>query len=426
MASLYRRDFLASSLAAGISLSTSSILRANDANRTVVLALMGANDRGSQLAKSFAKRSDVRIAYVCDPDERAIGKGIDVVTSQGGPKPEGIKDFRHALEDPHVDGLICAAPNHWHAAATLATCAAGKNIYVEKPASHTAEEGEMMIAAAKKSGKAVQVGMQRRSGPLYHEIIDLVHSGALGTARYAKAWYYRVRPSIGTGQEVSPPSWLDYSLWQGPAPERPYRDNILHYNWHFFWHWGNAELGNNGVHTLDICRWALGVGLPDRVSVSGIRSRYDDDQQTPDTTTAIYDCDGKTIVWEAVSWSAPYGNSGAVGMEIRGDEGTMFIDDLGYTIYDLKGKVVKQNKGSRGDDEHIANFLDAVREGKATNANIEEGHISAMYCHLGNMAYRTNQILEIDSDTGRTKNNQEASQYWGREYRPGWSPQELG
>lgn len=426
MTIVHRRSFLIGSLAGGLALAARRTARANEANRTVVLALMGANDRGSQLAERFAKRSDVRIAYVCDPDERAVAKGIGVVKSQSAPVPTGVKDFRRALDDPAVDGLICAAPNHWHAAATVAACGAGKHVYVEKPCSHTPEEGELMIAAAEKSGKAVQVGMQRRSGPLYHEVVERIRGGAIGDVLYGKAWYYRVRPSLGQGKEMAPPSWLDYSLWQGPAPERPYRDNILHYNWHFFWHWGNAELGNNGVHTLDICRWAMGVDFPSRVTVSGTRARYDDDQQTPDTTVATYDCDGRMIVWEAVSWSSPYSAAGSVGIEFRGSEGAMFIDDVGYTVFDLKGKQIERKEASRGDDEHVANFLDAVRDGAPTNANIVEGHKSAMFCHLGNIAYRTGQSLEVDSSSGKITNNPAADDYWGREYRPGWSPSELG
>ena len=425
MAKFDRRDFLIGSMATGIGLTAQHIAQANKANRTVVLALMGANDRGSQLLHLFANRPDVRIAYICDPDERAIDKGVNLVTSLGGAKPTGIKDFRHALDDPAVDGLICAAPNHWHAAATVATCAAGKHIYVEKPASHTAEEGEMMIEAAKKSGTAVQVGMQRRSGQLFQEIVDRVQSGVIGPAHYAKAWYYRIRPSIGHGKPTAPPAWLDYSLWQGPAPEQPYRDNILHYNWHWFWHWGNAELGNNGVHTLDICRWTLGVDFPSRVYVTGTKSRYEDDQQTPDTTVATYECDGRMIVWEAVSWSSPCNSGGGVGVEFRGDAGTVVVDDRSYTIYDLKGKIVEKKEAGRGDSEHVTNFLDAVRDRTPTNANIEEGHRSAMFCHLGNISYRCGQPLDVNSTTGRIENNQEALTYWGREYRPGWSPREL-
>ena len=256
---LSRRTFLAGSAAGLVALSARRA--AADANSTVVLALMGANNRGSQLATEFAKLKGVEFAYVCDPDERAIAKGIDAATSGGGRKPQGLKDFRKALDDPAVDGLVCAAPNHWHAAATILACAAGKHVYVEKPCSQTPDEGERMIAAAKSSSRVIQVGTQRRSGPLFRDAIERVHNGEIGDVRLAKGWYYDDRPTIGRGKPANPPAWLDYNLWQGPAPEQPFRDNVVHYNWHFFWHWGNGEVGNNGVHTVDLCRWALGVGL---------------------------------------------------------------------------------------------------------------------------------------------------------------------
>jgi predicted dehydrogenase len=405
-----------------MALAAGSRVRAVSANDTVVLALMGANSRGSQLAQGFAKQPTARIAYVCDPDERAIKKGIDAYTSKGGPTPKGIRDFREALDDPAVDGLICAAPNHWHAPATILACAAGKHVYVEKPCSHSAEEGELMIAAARKAKRVVQVGMQRRSGSLYQEVMDKVRGGAIGEVRLAKSWYHVTRPSIGKGKEAPIPEWLDYSLWQGPAMERPYRDNMLHYNWHWFWHWGDGELGNNGVHTIDLCRWALGVDYPTHVAVNGGHLRYDDDQETPDTMTASYRCGDKLLVWEGISWSKPYVNNSGIGVELRGDGGTLHVDDTGYTIYDTEGESKGKVKGGRGDAEHLKDFLDAVHDGHRTAADIEEGHKSALFCHLGNIAYRTGSTLELDAANGHIVGSGEAQKYWQREYRPGWKP----
>ena len=419
MSKLDRRTLLAGAAASAV-LTAAPRTRAADANSTVVLALMGANNRGSQLALGLVDQASARIAYVCDPDERAIAKGIAAATSKGAPAPKGIRDFREALDDPAVDGLICAAPNHWHAPATILACAAGKHVYVEKPASHSAEEGELMIAAARSANRVVQVGMQRRSGDLYKQAVEKVRGGAIGESLYAKSWYHVVRPSIGRGKQADPPAWLDYSLWQGPSPETPFRDNILHYNWHFFWQWGDGELGNNGVHTIDICRWALGVDYPSRVTVAGSRLRYDDDQETPDTTTATFECGDKIIAWENVSWLKNYQTESSIGIEIRGADGTLVLDDGGYTIYDSERKVVEKDQGGRGDAEHLADFLDAVRDGNRTHADIEEGHKSALFCHLGNIAYRTGKPIEVDPDNGHVRDNAEAQSLWSLDYRPGW------
>lgn len=421
MPTLNRRDFMAGTVASAV-LASAVKGASPSANDTVVVALMGANDRGSQLARQIANIPGIEIAYVCDPDERAIGLGIEAATVKGGRKPKGIKDFRKALEDPAIDALICAAPNHWHAPATCIACDAGKHVYVEKPCSHTAAEGEMMIAAAVDNKRVVQVGMQRRSEPVYQKAVEKVRGGALGKALYANSWYCRKRPSIGRGKEVKPPEWLDFDLWQGAATPQPYRDNLLHYNWHFFWHWGDGELGNNGVHTIDICRWVLGVDFPDRVTVAGSKLRFDDDQQTPDTINATFECDGKIISWSAVSWSPPYAVGGDVGIEIRGEDGIMTLGDSGFTIYDNNRKVVEEFKAPSDGYAHLKNFASAVREGATPNAGVVDGHRSALLCHLGNISYRTGESLEIDSTTGKIKDNDTAQKYWACEYRDGWLP----
>jgi len=422
MGALDRRTFLARATAATVALASGKRSRAAGANDTVVLALMGGNNRGPQLVNGFAKQKGVEIAYVCDCDERALAKGIEAVTSNGGRKPKGVKDFRKALDDPAIDGLICAAPNHWHAAATILACAAGKHVYVEKPASQTAAEGERMIAAARAAKRVVQVGLQRRSGPLYRKVIERIREGAIGRALYASSTYNANRPTIGHGKQTNAPAWLDYDLWQGPALARPYQDNLIHYNWHFFWHWGNGELGNNGIHTIDICRWALGVDYPSKVTAAGSKLRYDDDQETPDTCTATFDCDGRTLVWEGISWSRRNNRKSQIGITVRGENGEIYVDDDGYEMYDPEGKTVESDKLSRGDAEHLQNFLDAIRDGATLNADIEEGHRTTMFCHLGNIAYRTGQPLSVDSSTGHVRNNPAAEALWTREYRDGWMP----
>jgi predicted dehydrogenase len=422
MSEYNRRQFLATAAAGTVALQVGRTSRAASANDTVVVAVVGANNRGSQLATGFAKQKGLEFAYICDCDERAIGKGIAAATSNGGRTPQGLKDFRRALDDPAVDAVIVATPNHWHALATILACAASKHVYVEKPVSHTADEGERMIAAARASKRIVQSGLQRRSGPLYRTVVDRLHSGKIGRVLYARSWYFNDRPSIGRGKETSPPAWLDYDLWQGPAPERPYRDNLVHYNWHWFWHWGNGELGNNGVHMIDICRWALGVDYPSQVTASGAKLRYDDDQETPDTCTVNFECNGLSIEWEGISWSRPYQTSSQIGMEFRGENGSLYVDDDGYTIYDSDRKVVEKDKLGRGDSEHQQNFLDAIRNGAQLSAEIEDGHKSTLLCHLGNIAYRTGQTLEIDPSNGHIRNNLAAEKLWTCDYRQGWMP----
>jgi predicted dehydrogenase len=423
MKPINRRIFLVGATAATAALASRRSARADSPNEKVSLAIMGAHNRGSQLAEEFLKLPLAHVAYICDCDQQWVQKGLDAAVAAGGSKPKGINDFRRALDDSSVDALVVAAPNHWHAPATLLACAAGKHVYVEKPVSYTPDEGEKMIAAARAANRVVQPGLQRRSSPLYQKAVKRVNDGALGRVLYARSTYNAHRPTLGKGKETAPPASLDYNLWQGAATEMPYRDNVIPYNWHFFWHWGNGELGNNGVHTIDICRWALGVDYPTRVTAAGSKLRFpDDDQETPDTCTATFECGDKTIVWEGLSWSPAYANKVGIGIELRGEEGTLYVDDDGYTIYDLKRKVVEEDKLGRGDEEHLSGFLEAVRNNSRPAFEIEEGHKSTMFCHLGNIAYRLGQSLDVDPQNGHIKSNPAAGKYWAREYRKGWMP----
>ncbi len=425
MIKLDRRSFLAGAggAVASAALPSTAVASANRANRKVVLALMGLRNRGPQLVERFKEVSDVEIAYVCDCDERQFAKGVDAVASRWGKSPKVVKDYRIALDDSSVDGLICAAPNHWHAAATITACQAGKHVYVEKPCSHTAEEGELMIAAAAKHSRVVQVGMQRRSGPLYRKMVERVREGAIGEVLLGKSFYFRSRPSVGHAEPETPPSWLDFDLWQGPVTERPYRSNILHYNWHGFWHWGDAEIGNNGVHTIDICRWAMGVDFPNEVAATGAKLRHNDDWEMPDTLNASFKFGKKLITWEGVSWSDPYQMGMQIGIELRGTAGTLFVNDRGYTMYDLDRKPFEQEKESRGDIEHCQDFVDCIRAEHQPNGKLEDGHRSAMLCHLANIAYRTGETLTVNPRDGHlSRAGKNASALWSSEYREKWMP----
>jgi predicted dehydrogenase len=392
------------------------------ANDVVTLAIMGVNGRGTDLADAFTQQKGVRIAYVSDPDHRAIGKAKGTIAKRQRESVEGVADFRKALDDAAVDALVIAAPNHWHAPATILACAAGKHVYVEKPCCHNPHEGELMIAAARKHNRVVQHGTQRRSWPALTEGIERLHAGEIGRVLFARTWYNNKRPSIGHGQTANVPGWLDYSLWQGPAPESPYRDNLIHYNWHWFWHWGNGELGNNGVHGIDVCRWGLGVDYPKRVTSAGNKLRWDDDQETPDTHTVTFDFGDRSIVWEGRSWSLQWSTKETFGIEFYGERGSLVIQGGGYVIYDPDNREIARKNGRGGETEHLANFLQCIRSGGRLNAEIEEGYKSTLLCHLGNISHRVGRVVKVDATNGRIKHDSEAEQLWRREYRNGWEP----
>ena len=421
-----RREFTKASVLSGAVLaavhSSSLIANAESAAESVTVAVMGVNGRGTSLARGFSSQPNCHVAYVCDVDSRAVNKALKALEGQSL-KAKGIADFRKALDDDAVDVLVVAAPDHWHAPATIMGCKAGKHVYVEKPCSHNPHEGELMVEAARKFKRTVTMGTQRRSWPGIIEGIEKVRGGEIGNVHFSRAWYNNRRGSIGKGKKVATPDWLNWDLWQGPAPRTDYRDNIVHYNWHWLWHWGTGELGNNGVHALDLSRWGLGVDYPIRVASSGGRWRWDDDQQTPDTHIVSYDFPGKkTIAWEGLSWS-PRGFEGEMfGASFHGDQGTLVLTGSGYKIYDMQNKLVTEKGGSGGDATHQANFLSCIKSGDGPNAEIETGHKTTLLCHLGNIAQRTASTLACNPENGRIGNNAAAEELWGREYEKGWEP----
>lgn len=393
-------------------------------DRRIVVGVMGLS-RGRALAHTFSKMPNVSIKYLCDADTNRADSCRAQIAKIDGQNPEAVQDFRRILDDEEVDVLVCAAPNHWHAPATILGCQAGKHVYVEKPCSHNPQEGEMMVAAARKHNRAVQMGSQRRSAEKIIEGIKLLEEGAIGRVYYARSWYANSRGSIGHGQPADVPSNLDFGLWQGPAPNRPYVDNLVHYNWHWRWHWGNGELGNNGVHSLDLCRWGLGVDYPIRVVSAGGRYAFDDDQETADTHNVAFEFEGgKQIFWEGLSCNRLGINHSGFGTTFHGEKGSLLISNGGYTLYDHRNKEAKSESKNRGDSEHVVNFLQAIRSEKplSCNAEIEEGHKSTLLCHLGNIAHRVGRTLNCDPQNGHIQDDKEAMQLWAREYNPKWEP----
>ena len=433
-ASISRRVFLKASAAGAGLAAVSSFSRSADAQspaKKLVIAVMGTTSRGLAHIGGLLSVPNVEIGYVCDVDDRAIANGIKAAQAKQGKEPKGVKDFRKALEDKDVDALTIAAPNHWHAPAAILACAAGKHVCVEKPGSHNPHESELIIAAARKHQRVVQMGNQRRSMPMIVEGIAKLQAGVIGRLLTARCWYTRFRPTIGCGKAVPVPEWLDYTLWQGPAPDRPYRDNVLHYNWHWFWHWGNGELGNNGVHTLDLARWGLGVDRPRRVTYAGGRYLVQDDQESPDTGVAGFDFGDRFITWEQSSSHGRAAEKQGL-VYFYGEGGMLMLGDSAYRIFDEKGKETGGNKAATEVDagkgagseaeEHFANFCAAIRDGQPLNADIAEGQKATMLCHYGNIAWRTGRTVNVDPRTGAIIGDEQAAALWRREYRPGWEP----
>jgi predicted dehydrogenase len=419
-----RREFLKSSsaaLALGAYAGVAQAQEAKSANDKLIVGVMGLG-RGASLASGFASLPGAEVAYLCDVDNRQFAKCADQIGKLQMRQPQAVGDFRKILDDKTVDILVCAAPDHWHAPATILGCAHGKHVYVEKPCSHNPREGELAVAAARKYDRVVQMGTQRRSFVGIREGIEKLQAGAIGRVLFSRGWYNNRRPSIGHGKAAPVPEWLNYELWQGPAPEREFKDNYLHYNWHWFWHWGTGELGNNGVHALDVCRWGLGVDYPTRVTAGGGKLRHDDDQETPDTHVVTYEFGDKCISWECLSWSPRGFENEMFGMTFHGDNGTMVMTGNGYVIYDMMNKETAKGSGAGSDSLHFQNFTTAIRDHKRPFADIEEGHKTTLLCHLGNIASRVGRTLNCDPKTGHIQNDEEAMKLWSREYRAGWEP----
>ncbi len=431
MPSVNRREFLntASLAAGGLALNLASRVHAAGADeakqdrRPVKLAIMGVNSRGKQLLPGFLSFPEVEIAYICDPDSETIPSAVKLVEDTGRPSPKIEKDFRVALDDPSVTALVCAAPDHWHALATVLACQAGKDVYVEKPCCHNPIEGQRMVAAARRHNRVVQVGTQRRSGADMAALVEEVQSGRLGKVKFVRCWITSTRPNIGRVEVSAPPDNLDFNLWAGPGSDKTYRKNLVHYHWHWRWDYGTGECGNNGIHALDIARRGLGIDFPETITCGGGKYFFDDDQETPDTQLATFDVPGACIQWEHRTWS-PRGVDGeSFGVEFYGSEGTLITKGNGWTVYEGTGKnekVAKKQEGSDSLKAHQQNFLDCLASREKPNADIEIGYRSTLLCLLANIAWRTKSVLNFDKSNETIVGNEAAAQLMGRSYRKGF------
>jgi len=395
------------------------------ANERITMGIIGMS-RGRVLAKEFAAH-EVKIAYVCDVDQGRLDR------AQKESKAEhAVTDFRRILDDKSVDAVAVAAPDHWHASAAILACEAGKHVYVEKPCSHNIREGRLMIDAARRTGRVMQVGSQSRSTKILQNGIQLLRDGAIGDILVAKAWNSQRRKSIGHVKPSSPPAGFDYDLWVGPAPMRPFQANCHLYTWHWWYDFGTGDAGNDGIHEIDIARWGLGdPEYPTGISGHGSKMYFDDDQQFPDTQYVTFEYPAgdklgrkKLLVYEHRICS-PYVQEGHEnGNAFYGTEGYMIMSKMGgWKLYGPKNELRKEEDGWYSVPEHTADFLDALRTGKKPNAEIETGHQSTVLIHLANILARSDQRqLAFDPDQQRIVDNPEADALVGRTYREGhWS-----
>ena len=419
------------------SFSAKSYQNIQGANEKIRVACMGVNSRGLAVGQNFAHQKNCEVLHVCDVDSRAAEVCIDAIGKIQANKPRATPDFRNALEDKDLDALIVTAPDHWHAPAALLACSAGKHVYLEKPCSHNPNEGEMLIKSAEKHKRVLQMGNQRRSWPNVAGAIAELHAGVIGRPYFAKTWYTNNRPSIGIGKETAVPSWLNYDLWQGPAPRKAFKDNLIHYNWHWFWHWGTGEALNNGTHMVDLARWGLQVEYPTKVSSNGGRFMYQDDWETPDTQVINLEFANKSMIsWEGRSCNGKSIEANSVGIIFYAEQGSMVIESgNSYKIYDLKNNLVKEVKNNFTVDArnlsdpsqnldalHILNFFDGIRLGTRLNSDIVSGHQSTLLVQLGNISQRVGRSLQIDPKNGHILNDKAAMKFWSRTYQAGWEP----
>jgi predicted dehydrogenase len=407
-------------LTAGAALSTLPNLRAADAAGRKLKVGVIALGRGMAHVNTLLALPDVEIAYLAEVDQKRLETGLKAVAAKQDTTCQGVKDFRKILEDETVDAVFIAAPNFWHTPMALLAMQAGKHVYVEKPGSGTPEEAEMIVAAQKKYQRIVQMGNQRRTWA--KEAIAALHGGVIGEVRFGRTFYYNAREAVGLGAK-KPAGDIDLDLWQGPITDAGDVKPYIHYDWHWLWHWGNGEMGNNGIHTLDILRWGLKVDYPKRVTYMGGRYFHADKQETPDTGTAVFDYGNVGMEWVCSSCHPRAAEKPTAELFFYGDGGTLAVGRDNWTVYDQKGVKVSEGKGAGGGDAaHMGNFLDTIRGKAQLNSPIDEGQKSTMLCHLANIAYRTNTVVRCDAKTGRLIDNPEGEKLWKRTYRKGWEP----
>ena len=418
MRGITRRDFVKGSMAAGAAL-VLPFSHARGANDSIRVAVVGIRGRGRGLLSEFHNSSGVRVVALCDVDGNALSREVKRFKDRNE-RVDAYIDYRRMLEDKTLDVVAIATPDHWHVPLAAFSVIAGKDVYVEKPLSHTISEGRLLVNLARKYSRIVQHGTQSRSADGLMDGIKYMQSGELGKIRMAKAINSQLRGPIGRVPDSETPAGVNYDLWLGPAPKRPFNRNRFHYNWHWFWDYGTGDTGNDGIHQIDIARWGLGVKLPKAVTCSGGQLFYDDDHETPDTQVATFEYEDAYLMYEMRLWT-PYPHEGHInGNVFYGDNGTMSIGRTGWQVTFKDGK--RGPGGSRGGGSHIANFIKAVRSRRVSdlNADVEVGHYSAALCHMANIAMRVGRRLRFDARRERFIDDSEANTYLTKQYRKGY------
>jgi predicted dehydrogenase len=422
-----RRYFMMGSAAAAGMLRPGALSSAND---TVRIGCVGLNGRGMDHIRAFSGLSNVEIAALCDIDQAVMAKGVQALARAGKKAPATFVDIRKLLEDKSIDAISIATPNHWHTLMTIWGCQAGKDVYCEKPCSHNMFESQQIVAAAAKYKRMVQQGSQGRSSPAVQEAFQKIKEGLIGDVYMARGLCYKWRDTIKKTPVEPVPAGVDYDLWTGPAPQREFSRNRFHYNWHWFWDTGNGDIGNQGIHEVDICRWGLGVTYPTKVHAMGGHYMFDDDQETPNTMVATYEFDAggkkKLMTFEVRHWMTN-DEAGIRGANPANNViGNTFFGPGGYLAVETEARYAtflgrKQEPGPamRGAGDHFANFIGAVRSRKVADLTcpIEEGAISCTLVHLANISYRLGRSLSFDAKTMTCMGDKEANGMFSRAYR---------
>lgn len=415
--SINRRSFLKHTLAAAATVTiagTKSSGRVLGANDTIRVGIAGINSRGGAHVSGFGDVPGVEIAYLIDPDTRTFAGRVKQAEGKGGKTPKTIQDVRVALEDKNVDAISIATPNHWHSLMTIWACQAGKDVYVEKPCSHNVHEGRIAVETARKYNRIVQHGTQSRNSVQWARVMEVIKSGKLGRLLVARGLCYKPRGTIGVRKSSPSPAELDFNLWLGPAREQSFHTNLVHYNWHWFWDFGNGDIGNQGVHEMDKARWAIaGATLPRSVLCVGGRFGYTDQGETPNTQIAFFDYGPTQLIFEVRGLPTDGYRGQKVGntyhLEAGTIAGTKFYpkgSDKEAPLPDVDAKNVHRGPGNG----HFGNFIAAMRSRKVADldADILEGHYSSALCHLANISYRLGEQVSFNSKTKAFGDNKDA------------------